>query len=132
MNDMANDAKMDNVIDTLRVRFVASAMEKLDAIDDAIDDIGNGPHDVQATEIKRNAHAIKGMGGSFGFMSVTRIAQAFEEYIDCSEHTGVLTATEARSYNDAMRTILECGDEPGADETDAIIGHLPAPALPAG
>ncbi len=130
INDMANDAKSNSVVDTLRARFVTSAMGRLDAIDRAIDGIGSGSPEIQVAEIKRNAHVLKGMAGSFGFMSVTRISQAFEDYLDGSRHSGVLTAAEAKSYNDAMRGILEHGDEPSELETDAIIGRLPAPALP--
>ncbi len=127
MNDMASDARTDSVIDRLRVRFVKTALVKLDGIDAAIARLGRD--DAATAEIKSNAHTLKGMGGSFGFMSVTRIAEALEDYVAVSG-AGAVMAADTQKYSNAMRAIVVDGVEPGEDELDALIGKLPAPPCP--
>ncbi len=124
---MPNDHVQNPVVRSLRQRFVATAHEKLDAIDAAIDGLGAGADREQTTEMKQIVHSIKGMAGSFGFMSVTRISEAFEDYLAAALDAETLARDGARRYNDAMRGIIESGEEPSDAETDAIIAELPAP-----
>lgn len=125
MNDMAHDAKSKSVVDTLRTRFIATALVKLDAIDTAIDGMSGVDRKAHTAEMKLNAHALKGMAGSFGFMSVTRISETFEDYLSASAESVAQAQADARHYNTAMRAIIESGIEPSEAETDDIIGHLP-------
>lgn len=132
VQDMVRKSEVEMIVSSLREKFVASTGEKLDEMDHLIAGIGthNGAIINHAHEIKKLTHALKGTAGSFGFMSITRIAEAFEEYIDGSERTDMLTATSARNYSNAMRTIIENAEEPSMAEIDDIIGHLAAASLP--
>lgn len=129
MNDMTKDARTDSVIDKLRMRFVATALVKLDGIDAAIARLGSDDAATATAEIKSNAHTLKGMGGSFGFMSVTRIAEALEDYL-AESGAGAVMAADTQHYSNAMRAIVVDGVEPGEDELDSLIGSLPAPPCP--
>ena len=124
---MPNDPAQNPIVRTLRDRFMVSAQEKLNEIDTALDGLSGESDHARAAELKQIAHSLKGMAGSFGFMSVTRISEAFEDYLAAAEDAEKLPRDEARRYNDAMRGILESGDEPSDAETDAIIAELPAP-----
>lgn len=132
VQEMARKSEVEMIVSSLREKFVVSAGENLDAMDQLI--AGIGTHDGaiinHAHEIKKLTHALKGTAGSFGFMSITRIAEAFDEYIDGSEHTGMLAATSARNYSTAMRTIIENAEEPDMTELEDIISHLAAASLP--
>jgi len=113
---------------TLRERFVANALVKLDSIDDAIDEIATGHINGHIAEIKRTTHSLKGMAGSFGFMSVTHISEAFELFLNDSEVTGVINVADAERYSRSMRAIIESGEEPSSEETGEIITGLSATA----
>lgn len=127
MRDMT-DKGTDIIGSSLRERFVVSALVKLDSIDDAIDEIAAGRIDGHVAEIKRTTHTLKGMAGSFGFMSVTHISEAFELFLNDSEVAGEMNAAEAQRYSRAMRDIIESGEEPSREETSEIITGLSATA----
>jgi len=127
MRDMT-DKGTDIIGSSLRERFVVSALVKLDSIDDAIDEIAAGRIDGHVAEIKRTTHTLKGMAGSFGFMSVTHISEAFELFLNDSEVAGEMDAAEAQRYSRAMRDIIESGEEPSRKETSEIITGLSATA----
>jgi len=127
MRDMT-DKGTDIIGSSLRERFVVSALVKLDSIDDAIDEIAAGRAGGHVDEIKRTTHTLKGMAGSFGFMSVTHISEAFELFLNDSEVAGEMNAAEAQRYSRAMRDIIESGEEPSREETSEIITGLSATA----
>lgn len=124
---MPKDPAQNPIVRTLRDRFMETAHQKLDEIDAALDGLGGETDHALAMELKQIAHSIKGMAGSFGFMSVTRISEAFEDYLAAAQDAEELPRDGARRYNDAMRGIIESGNEPSDAETDAIIAELPAP-----
>lgn len=128
MTEADENPRANDIVSTLRERFVDSAKTKLNAIDAAIDETSEDGALAHTEEIRRNAHALKGMAGSFGFMSVSRISEAFEAYLDACDRQGSLPAQQARQYNAAMRAIIDSGDEPAPSETDTIIEDLPPPA----
>lgn len=125
---MAKNTELNPIVSTLRARFVDTARDKLDVIDQAIRDIDGNADTARALEIKKTAHSLKGMAGSFGFMSVTRIAEAFEDYLAAAIEADALSRDGARQYCDAMQTIIESGEEPEENETAAVLAGLPAPA----
>ena len=136
MPDEARNAKLDLIVSTLREKFVASAGEKLERIDQEIKslmsavDANPGTVKIHAVEIRKLVHALKGTAGSFGFMSITRIAEAFEAFLAASESTGHLSAPDAHLYITSIRRIIVSGIEPSEDETTLLIGALPSPAQP--
>lgn len=127
MTSMANNQDMNPIVRTLRARFVETAQARLDAIDTALQTVDGSTDGRQAAEMKEIAHSLKGMAGSFGFMSVTRISEAFEDYLAAALDAEKLSRNGARRYHDAMRRIIDSGDEPSDTETDAILADLPAP-----
>ncbi len=134
MPNLARDAKLEIIVSSLREKFVASAGEKLDRIDRGIMALMSIPADNtagvknQAQEISRLVHTLKGTAGSFGFMSISRIAEAFEAYLAASSLSGRAAASDAHLYIQTIRTIIDSGIEPSEDETTRLIGALPSPA----
>lgn len=128
MNEMAKNNEHNLIVSTLRARFVETARDKLATIDQAIRDIDGSADMARAAEMKKVAHSLKGMAGSFGFMSVTRISEAFEDYLAAAIEADAVSRDGAREYYDAMLAIIESGEEPGEHETDNILAGLPAPA----
>jgi len=128
--DLATDVEMDVIVSALREKFVESAGAKLDLIDQALDGIGTETMlaDSHSSKIKRQVHSLKGTAGSFGFMSITLIAEAFEEFLSAAELNGTVSASDAHLYFAAIRTIIDSGVEPGEDERARIMNALPAPA----
>jgi len=124
MKDMTDNKETDAIGSTLRERFVATALGKLDIIDGAIGEIAAGRINGHVAEIKRTTHTLKGMAGSFGFMSVTHISEAFEVFLGDSEDTGVINVVDAERYSRTMRAIIESGEEPDDAETGEIISGL--------
>lgn len=124
---MANNQDINPIVSTLRARFVETAQTKLDAIDNALQAIDGSADGRQAAEIKEIAHSLKGMAGSFGFMSVTRISEAFEDYLVAAQDAEKLPREGARRYLESMRRIIDSGNEPSDTETDDILAELPAP-----
>ncbi len=124
---MANNQDINPIVSTLRARFVETAQTKLDAIDNALRAIDGSADGRQAAEIKEIAHSLKGMAGSFGFMSVTRISEAFEDYLVAAQDAEKLPREGARRYLESMRRIIDSGNEPSDTETDDILAELPAP-----
>ncbi len=128
MNEMAKNNELNPIVSTLRARFVDTARDKLCAIDQAIRAIDGSADTAHAAEMKRLAHSLKGMAGSFGFMSVTRISEAFEDYLAAAIEADAVSRDGAREYYDAMHAIISSGEEPDESETDTILAGLPAPA----
>lgn len=124
---MANNQDINPIVSTLRARFVETAQTKLAAIDNALRAIDGSADGRQAAEIKEIAHSLKGMAGSFGFMSVTRISEAFEDYLVAAQDAEKLPRDGARRYLESMRRIIDSGNEPSDTETDDILAELPAP-----
>ena len=124
---MANNQDINPIVSTLRARFVETAQTKLAAIDNALRAIDGSADGRQAAEIKEIAHSLKGMAGSFGFMSVTRISEAFEDYLVAAQDAEKLPRDGARRYLESMRRIVDSGNEPSDTETDDILAELPAP-----
>lgn len=130
VQDVARKSEVEMIVSTLREKFVISAGDKLDGMGRLIAGIGTHDGSIKnhAHEIKSLAHALKGTAGSFGFMSITRIAEAFEEFLAASERAGALSAADTRRYFDAMRAIISDGNEPEEDEIIRILDALPSAA----
>lgn len=132
MTQAALDPNLDMIIANLRDSFIDDAGDKMDEIEaviDAIDD-KQGRYEHQILEVQRIAHSLKGSAGSFGFMSITRISHAFEDFIDVTTSHMRLPIPETRKYIEAIRLILQQRKEPSDEETAMMLDELPAPIHP--
>ncbi len=132
MQSPAINPDLDMIIASMRDDFVVDGLDKLDEIDTALDQIddGHGKYDNHLLEVKRIAHSIKGLGGSFGFISVSRIAHALEDFLEVSGSDGRIPIPETRVHIETMRRVLNSGTEPPEEETAMLLDTLPAPTQP--
>jgi len=111
----------------LKTEFLESAADQLDQVQTAIDGIVDGSRtpDAALTEIRRNAHAIKGTAGNFGFPLVATIAHRLEDFLDGEDTLDAPLARKVEVFTDGMREILDTGREPGAKEGEELLRGLP-------
>jgi len=78
----------------------------------------------QLRELQRHIHSIKGMGGSFGFPSITEIAHVLEDFMEA--HADLLgNLSDIDVYLDWIKKIADKGVDVGEVECRRIIGLLP-------
>lgn len=121
--------KLDQVMAQMRAEFQVETDERLDRLQDIImDAVGKGHDPVQT--IYREAHSLKGSGGTLGFPAVTLICHRLEEYIEHIEEVTEANATDLLNYVDTLRDAVVKGT--GYSETEALadIRDLPRPPSP--
>lgn len=77
------------------------------------------------TEFRREVHSLKGMGGSFGFPSISLICHRLEDYLSS---TGAPTTTQLgdlQVFVDRLSDIIDEGVDPVDDATNTILRALP-------
>lgn len=114
----------DRILAQLRADFLSDARDRLDAMDSAA---GSADDEVGALlAIRREAHNLKGMGGSFGFPSITLIAHRLEDFT--AELAGLSDAhlRGVLAHVDCLRDIVEMGRDPGDERTSTLLRGLPA------
>jgi CheY-like chemotaxis protein len=80
---------------------------------------------VGIAELRREAHTVKGLAGSFGFPLVGAIAHRFEDYLADLEKIDDLEAASLVDFTSWIREIIESGTNPPAEEETRIIRSLP-------
>lgn len=120
---MDNDPDLEMILADMRQEFIESSEDRLDEVEEAISRLlaNKGKAEYEFLEIKRHVHSIKGMGGSFGFSSVTLWAHALEDYMETAKDIGVDQLWDIQLFIDRIRDILEGGvDVDGATVADGI------------
>lgn len=132
MKTNALEADFEMILASLRQDFIVEAKDKLDMVDSALDAIENehGSYENNLLEIQRLVHSIKGGAGSFGFQSISRIAHAFEDFMEVLRAAGRLPVRDSRQFVAVMYRIFESGQEPDDEETVMLLDSLPAPRHP--
>jgi chemotaxis protein histidine kinase CheA len=111
----------------LKQEFIDNSAEQLDKIDAMIDrlyvDSGESRADFMA--FQRDVHSLKGAAGMHGFASVSVIAHRLEDYFEALPQLSASALADVQAYIDAMRAILETGNELPADRLDPVLRGLP-------
>lgn len=115
------------VYEELRRAFVASTRERLARMRKALDDIavgsGNTVEDIRA--LRRDAHGLRGLGGTYGYPLVTEAADRLETLTADRDRMESAGQDKARRLIDAIERALAKHDKPAPAETDAFIRGLP-------
>lgn len=119
---------IDDKIHELGQEFIADAVETLATLGEMVERARNQPAEAaQAIQtIRRDAHNLKGLGGSFGFPSITLIAHRLEDYLSGLDDLEVRQLDDVLAFLDAMHDIAERAADPGDDEISRIVRSLPA------
>lgn len=122
-------ANYEMIVAALRDDFITDARDKIDQIDDVLDAIeaGEGRYENHLLDIQRLVHSIKGMAGSFGFMSISRIAHAMEDYVEIVSSQSAVPIKECRNFIAAIDQVLTARSEPTEEEAVMLLDGLPVP-----
>ena len=122
------DSKLDQIVQTLSGDFLDDAGDTLEALWRLIEHVERG--ELSATDaipvLRRGAHTLKGLGGSFGFPSITLIAHRLEDYIAELESLDAHHLRDARAIIEAIQDIVERRINPDDDGCSKILLRLPA------
>lgn len=124
----ANKSTIDEIHARLRGEFISDAADRLDRVEQMIEQWRDGAIEDLAilAEVRREAHSIKGMGGTFGFPVMSSIAHRLEDYLANVTALTPRHVEEGYRFIDALRGIVEGGEEPGSEESADILRRLPA------
>lgn len=101
----------------LRDSFIVAAQERLDSSINAFERFVAERGEDALDAVSRANHDLKGMGDSFGFPSITLIAQRIEEVLRSSPPEEPGPAQGLRHCFDLMNSILAEGSDPGVEAT---------------
>ncbi|WP_033069541.1 Hpt domain-containing protein [Thalassospira australica] len=117
----------DAIVAGLKQDFIEDTLERIDRIETTIDRVAGGMDEASAgiAELRREAHTVKGLAGSFGFPLVGAIAHRLEDYIADLTEIDDLEAASLVDFTSWTREIIESGTNPPAEEETRILRSLP-------
>jgi chemotaxis protein histidine kinase CheA len=122
----------DDIVARLKQDFIEDTVERVDRIETTIDRVAGGMTEAAAgiAELRREAHTVKGLAGSFGFPLVGAIAHRLEDYIADMTEIDDLQAASLVDFTSWIREIIESGTNPPAEEETRILRSLPTRSAP--
>ncbi len=118
----------DDIISRLKQDFIEDTIDRVDRIETTIDRVAGGMDEASAgiAELRREAHTVKGLAGSFGFPLVGAIAHRLEDYIADMTKIDDQHAASLVDFTTWIREIVESGTNPAAEEEIRILRSLPS------
>ncbi len=87
--------------------------------------IADGPSDPALSALRRQAHNLKGIGGSFGYPALAQIAHRMENYINDLTAWNATAPAELQRFIDRMSEMLDRPTQPSDEELARIVRALP-------
>ena len=116
----------DDIIVQYRSEFIVSVTERLNSSDDLIRDMIKDKNcGASLTQFLLHIHSIKGQGGTFGFGTVTTIAQKLEDYVETVPKKSNKKMNDIQCFVNSIRKIIEKGVDPDENEQKDIFATLP-------
>ncbi|WP_417828764.1 Hpt domain-containing protein [Thalassospira sp.] len=117
----------DAIIAGLKQDFIEDTLDRVDRIETTIDRVAGGMDEaaIGIAELRREAHTVKGLAGSFGFPLVAAIAHRLEDYIADLTEIDDREAASLVDFTSWIREIIESGTNPQAEEETRILRSLP-------
>lgn len=121
------DPDLEMILADMRQEFIVETSDKLEELESIIGQVRDrtGNVDNNIMEIKRLMHTIKGGGGSFGFPTVSKIAHAFEDYLETTGDIRTIVPEDVLLFSDAISSILDTGVEPDDTHAQMMLRSLP-------
>ena len=112
----------------------ALQVELRDDANDRLADMGgvlermkaDGPSDAALATLRRLAHNMKGIGGSFGYPALTQIAHRMENFVNDLATWGKDTSGQLQIFVDRMAEVLDRPSQPTDEELAQIVRALPS------
>lgn len=116
-----------SIADQLRDEFLADAQDRLIQMQEAIElafATGKASNDTLMA-LHRQGHNLKGMGGSFGFPSITVVAHRMEDYLSDLAQLSERQLQDAQKFVDALSHIVRSGHNADGSALTAMLRALP-------
>jgi CheY-like chemotaxis protein len=122
------DTEIDKIIQSLSGEFLDDSGDVLQNLLVLLERVEKGVS--SATEallaLRRETHSLKGLGGSFGFPSITLIAHRLEDYVVDLEELDTHHLNDTRTFIEAMQDVVESRTNPTDEACSKILRQLPA------
>lgn len=120
--------KKDDIFKELTERFIDSSIERLDGLDDIINNIyqNHGNRGEYYSKFIQEVHSLKGSAGTFGFHTVSTISHRLEDYMESSRRLKKEQWLEVQKFVDIIRDIFENGIEPDEKTQQKLVSNLPS------
>lgn len=120
-------AIVDDIVSRLTGEFLDDAGDRLSRAQIALNDLANRPKDPRPLllDLAREIHNLKGAGKTFGFPTISLVADRFEDYLEASADLQPLPVSQLQKFADALLDLVELGRNPDPDRTAAVLRALP-------
>jgi len=124
---MAERLDQDELMDQLKVEFRDDVQDRLGRIYGMLEAVSDGRMSAAEglREIRRDAHSLKGAGGSFGFPIISLIGQRLETYLFGLKDLNSRQLADLHVFADRIAEMAERDEQPDLAETNQIIRTLP-------
>jgi len=123
--DSNNITKEQEILDSLRVKFVESSLEKLEEISVGIDKFRSHPHPDGLKTVLSEIHTLKGLGGTFGFRDFSLIAARLEYYLEGLSKISDQNFKDLKVFISRLHDCIERGAHSSVTDLDHILSELP-------
>lgn len=115
------------MLSELTDRFIDNSIERLEGLDEIIDNIYNekGNRGEYFRKFLQEIHSLKGSAGTFGFHLVSTIAHRLEDYMESSRRLEQSQWLDVQKFIDAIKVIFEDGKDPEQDTYADVLSKLP-------
>ena len=129
-NAQTEDSR-DQILAQLCIEFLADARARLKDIADELEKNDTAERDAKETllAIRRQCHSLKGMGGSFGFPTITLVAHRLEDYLARAHVINSNIVRDIDTYCECLMGIISYGEDPGPEAAAELIPALPTFSL---
>ena len=116
----------DEMMRALQVELQDDATDRLAEMGRILERMtADGPSDTALSALRRLAHNMKGIGGSFGYPALAQIAHRMENYVNDLTNWTADTAGELQRFIDRMAEMLDRTSQPTDEELAQIVRALP-------
>ncbi|HEY1384647.1 MAG TPA: Hpt domain-containing protein [Dongiaceae bacterium] len=116
----------DEMMRTLQVELHDDAGDRLGEMSRVLESMtAGGPPDSALSALRRQAHNMKGIGGSFGYPALAQIAHRMENYVNDLTTWTRETPDQLQRFIDRMAEMLDCPQQPTEEELAQIVRALP-------
>ena len=118
----------DEIAARLTGEFLDDAGDRLARAQIALNKLANRPKDTRPLllNLAREIHNLKGTGKTFGFPTISLIADRFEDYLEANAEKTPFPITDLQRFADALSDIIERGRNPEPDRATSILRGLPS------
>jgi CheY-like chemotaxis protein/HPt (histidine-containing phosphotransfer) domain-containing protein len=116
----------DDMMRALQVELHDDATDRLAEMGRILERMtADGPSDSALSALRRLAHNMKGIGGSFGYPALAQIAHRMESYINDLASWSSNTAGELQQFIDRLAEMLDRPSQPSDEDLAQIVRALP-------